>query len=116
MSRYLNGEHMPGSHPEGSLGMPVPEEPVDEKALLREAAERAIEIEAKWAEAASRDAAFDAGEFSGPASARAAEREIEAMAAEYPFSVEEINREIGVIAHEGEEEMYEAIRNGSFEG
>ena len=87
---------------------------VNEKALLREAAHRAIEIEAKWAEAASRDAAFDAGEFSGPASARAAEREIEAMAAEYPFSVEEINKEIGAIYHEGEDEFFEAVRNGSF--
>lgn len=59
MSRMPNGEHMLGSFSEGYLGMPCPEDVVDEKALLLEAAMRAIEIHAKWEEAASRNGTFE---------------------------------------------------------
>lgn len=55
-------------------------------ARLNEFLHHEIALRASWAEAADRDAAFDGGEFSGPASERAAERDIEALAQRLGFS------------------------------
>ena len=67
---------------------------------IREVAGMAIDIRDKWSEAADRDAGFDGGEFSGPASDRAADKEIEQLSKETGFTVREIESEMNVLYHE----------------
>lgn len=67
---------------------------------LRQAAQRAIDIQSQWAEAADRDAGFDAGEFSGPACSRAADREVAELAAASGFTVDEVNAEVNRLCNE----------------
>lgn len=65
-------------------------------------AHRAIAIYAKHDEAADWDAGFDAGEFSGPAHATAADREVEELAKKYGLTFEEVTDEINRIVHADE--------------
>lgn len=71
---------------------------------LREVAEQAIQIHQAHDEAASADAGFDAGEFSGPAHGRMADEEIKALAEENGFTYEQVNQEIERICHEGDQD------------
>ena len=72
------------------------------KPTIREVAGMAIDITNKWSEAADRDAGFDGGEFSGPASCRAADKEIEQLSKDTGFTVQEIQREMNVLCQESD--------------
>jgi hypothetical protein len=68
---------------------------------IREAAMRAISLLSQYAEHAEIDAAFDGGEFSGPASYRAARRKLAQLAAEAGCALSEIEDEIAALSNEG---------------
>lgn len=70
------------------------------KLTIREVAQLAHAIDEKWSEAADRDSGFDGGEFSGPASGRAADAEIEQLSKDTGFTVQEIQREMNVLCQE----------------
>jgi hypothetical protein len=66
---------------------------------LTELAQKAIEIYSAHEEGADMDAGFDAGEFSGPAHDRMAKREIQKLAADSGFTVNEIESEVARITN-----------------
>lgn len=69
---------------------------------LRQVAEKSLEIYAAHEEAAGYDADYDAGEFSGPAQGRAADRKTTALAVTHGFTTEQIDAEVSLICHEAD--------------
>jgi hypothetical protein len=67
---------------------------------LREVAEEAIGIYAARGEAAGFDAGFDAGEMSGPAHARAAEREVRRLAEAKGFTLDQVLAAVDALGNE----------------
>lgn len=67
---------------------------------LREAAMKALKIMQAHEEGADMDAGFDGGEFSGPAHADMAQREIAELAKSHGFTPEEIEDEMMMVINE----------------
>ena len=67
---------------------------------IREAALAALDIIARFAEGAAMDAGFDAGEFSGPANARAEEEAITELANANGYSYNEVMDEVTRVDYE----------------
>ncbi len=74
-------------------------------------ARRCDEIHAAWDEAATRDAGFDGGEFSGPACSDAAERECDAAAQRLGFATADLAyRAMPVLGLVWRVGMFDAVR------
>jgi hypothetical protein len=67
---------------------------------IREVALEALNILDAWELGAEMDAAFDGGEFSGPAASRAADREVTALAVKHGYTLDEVEEELTVIEQE----------------
>lgn len=67
---------------------------------LRETAMKALEIMQAHEEGADMDAGFDGGEFSGPAHARMAQKEIAELATACGFTYEEVDDEMMMVINE----------------
>jgi hypothetical protein len=70
------------------------------KQSVRDVAIKAAEVYAAWDDGAERDAAFDGGEFSGPACSRHADAEVEALAAANGFTFDEVQTELLRLSNE----------------
>jgi hypothetical protein len=70
------------------------------KQTIQDVVAKAAEIYAAWDEGAERNAAFDGGEFSGPACDRHADAEVKALAMTNGFTFDEVQTELLRLSNE----------------